>query len=379
MPVRCAEGISARSFHAFLGKEEPGLICSRIKHIKLTGPSGVSALLAHEIDGYILDRSIFDRTLAARAESEGAEVATCSPATGLERSGDGWLVKVSSEDHEVSIRAGVVVGADGIESLVGRWAGIKTHTSLDRMESCYQYRLTGLDLEENVIELAFGSRIAPGAYAWIFPKGAGEANVGIGLLRSAAQERITARDYLDRWVETRFPDAGCSVGVSGGVIVSPTLPSISTHGLLLAGDAAHQINPLSGAGISSGMRAGWLAGKIAAEQIWKGDISGKALKRYDREWRRILGRLHESHFQLADTIFQSKDEEFDRVAGELASLPAERCTMFEAVRSVLRTRPPLLFKLAGYFRHWGRGAKRGYPEIPPEPNPAADKAPPLIY
>ena len=367
IPVRCAEGISQRGVHAFLGDPDPGYISATINRVRLTSPDGTSVALAHELDGYILDRQVFDKTLAGKAESAGAEILTGSPALGMKRSNEMWELKVHTDGSDFVIPARGIVAADGIESLVGRWAGLASHTPVRGMESCYQYTLTDLDIEQNVIEMSFGSRISPGGYSWIFPKGEGKANVGLGVIRNVAPEKITARDYLDRWVEEKFPCAGCLREAAGGVIIGKTLYSISSDGVILVGDAAHQINPLSGAGISSGMRAGWMGGGILAEQIAAGDTSARALKRYDAMWKRTLGDLQESHLKLAEVVLNMKDEQFNRLAGELSQLPEKKRTMYAAVSGAVRTSPSLLLKLAGYFRSWRSiSSGSGYPDSPPD-------------
>ena len=371
-PVRCAEGISQHSVQAFLGDPDPRFISASINRVRLTSPEGTSVVLARELDAYILDRRVFDKVLAGKAESAGAEILTGSPALGMKRSDGMWELTVNTAGSEVVIPARGIVAADGIESMVGRWAGLACHTLTREMESCYQYTLTDLDIEQNVIEMVFGSRTSPGGYSWIFPKGEGTANVGLGLIRNVAPEKITARDYLDRWIEERFPGAGCLRAVAGGVIVGKTLSSISSDGVILVGDAAHQINPLSGAGISSGMRAGWMGGGILAEQIAAGDTSARALKRYDSMWKRTLGDLHESHLRLAEVVLNMKDEQFNKLATELLKLPEKKRTMYAAVSGAVRTSPSILLKLAGYFRSWRSvSSGSGYPDTPPGPRMGA--------
>jgi len=318
----------------------------------------------------VLDRRVFDKVLAARAASAGAEVLTSAPAVGMERCGAGWELTVRKDGSEQNVYGAGVVGADGVESQVGRWAGLDTHTPIRDIESCHQYKLTGVDVDQSVIELVFGLHIAPGGYAWIFPKGDGIVSVGLGIFRSVAREQITAKDYLDRWTEARFPAASRHDAVSGGVIIGTTLSSISTDGLVLVGDAAHQINPLGGAGISSGMRASWLGAGVMAEQIAKGDTSARAMRRYDVLWRRMLGKLHEDHRRLADAILSISDDQFNSLAGLLAGMPDEKRTLYAAISAAIRTRPSMLMRMAGYFRHWrSSGSRSGYPDRPPEYQP----------
>ena len=94
------------------------------------------------------------------------------------------------------------IGADGVETMVGRWAGLDTRVPARDMESCAQYVLQDIEFNPNAIYLQFSNAIAPGGYAWIFPKAVGIANVGLGVVALKSDGR-NARQYLDDWVARR--------------------------------------------------------------------------------------------------------------------------------------------------------------------------------
>src|SRR5512136_377374 len=104
-------------------------------------------------------------------------------------------------DSEVSIQSKIVIGADGVESQVGRWAGVDTVPRLRDMCSAVQYLMAGLDMDEGICDFYFGTQVAPGGYLWIFPKGKGMANVGIGIVGNRA-DKSTAQTCLDHFIET---------------------------------------------------------------------------------------------------------------------------------------------------------------------------------
>ena len=153
--------------------------------------------------GWILDRTRFDAFLAARAENDGVEVLVGTEAAGMNRLGDGrWEVQLrgaGAGGGGETMRARLVIGADGVEAMVGRWAGLDTRVPARDMESCAQYVLRGIEFDPDAIYLQFGDRIAPGGYAWVFPRAPGIANVGLGLVALKADGR-NAREYLDAWI-----------------------------------------------------------------------------------------------------------------------------------------------------------------------------------
>jgi digeranylgeranylglycerophospholipid reductase len=100
------------------------------------------------------------------------------------------------------IKADIVIGADGVESKVGRWAGIDTSLKLSDIETCAQFLVTNFDPGE-YSEFYMGERFAPSGYVWIFPKGGYSANVGIGILGSKSGS--VRRSHNCKFVDTYIP------------------------------------------------------------------------------------------------------------------------------------------------------------------------------
>ena len=106
---------------------------------------------------------------------------------------------------EYDVRAKIVIGADGIESKVGRWAGIDTALKPVDVETCAQYLIAGADINQEYCEFYIGNEMAPGGYVWVFPKGGGKANVGIGILGSKMGKfKPRPVDYLNDFVQKKF-------------------------------------------------------------------------------------------------------------------------------------------------------------------------------
>src|SRR2546427_677118 len=112
----------------------------------------------------------------------------------------------------------------------------------------------------------FDAGIAPGGSAWLFPKSPGVANVGLGLVALKADAR-NARQYLDAWIARRYPGGAKTACTVGGVIVHTTIRQTYTDGVLVAGDAAHLINPPSRGGVVNAMKAGRRSRCVAAPAL----------------------------------------------------------------------------------------------------------------
>src|SRR5690348_7015426 len=239
-PVRCAEGVGDAGLREFAdpaGGTAPW-VARKITRVIFLAPDDTEVKVAERDVGWILDRTRFDAFLAARAAAAGVTVLVGTEAAGMSRDAAGrWRVQLRGAGGEETWRARIVIGADGVEAMVGRWAGLDTRVPARDMESCAQYVLEGIDFDPDAIYLQFGEQIAPGGYAWLFPKGSGIANVGLGLVALKADGR-NARQYLDAWIARRYPGGAKTGYTVGGVIVHTTIKATYTDGALVAGDAA---------------------------------------------------------------------------------------------------------------------------------------------
>src|SRR5881398_1325949 len=348
-PVRCAEGVGDAGLREFANPEGAPWVARKISRVVFIAPNDSEVRVAERDVGWILDRTRFDAFLAAEAGALGAAVLVGTEAAGMTPGPHGrWDVRVRSARGETTYRAKVVIGSDGVEAMVGRWAGLETRVPARDMESCAQYVVRGIDFDPDAIYLQFGHDIAPGGYAWVFPKGVGIANVGLGLVALKSDGR-NAREYLDAWLARRYPRGARTAYTVGGVIVHTTVTQTYTDGVLVAGDAAHMINPLSGGGIVNAMKAGRLAGRVAAAAIRAGDTSARRLSAYHARWMELLGDDHLKYYRLKRALEELDDQFFNSLARTVNAIPPEKRTLGRIFAHALVRHPQLIPVAARFF------------------------------
>lgn len=290
-PLRCAEGVSKKWLEEVGIEPDPAWIRGDMKGAIIKSPQGTTFQLdeskAGSEVGYVLERHLFDKALARDAAKAGAKIMLRTSCTGIVREGGKIVgIKARSMGEEIEIRAKCVVAADGFESQVGRWAGIDTSLKLSDIDSCIQYRMCNIDCVPDYCEFVIGS-VAPGGYIWIFPKGEGVANVGIGVAGSKCEGKADAKYYLDKFIaEDPRLSKGQILEIMGGFVSTcPGLDCAVDDNIILVGDAARIIDPITGGGICHACRTGMYAGKVLTECAKTGDFSKKALMPYEKMWR----------------------------------------------------------------------------------------------
>jgi len=301
-PVRCAEGVAHAPLLPFIAPDLRWLSAVVTSARFTVSAAGDCQTLKIEGGrGYVLERRVFDRALAEEAALAGAQVRVKTAAIGLLR--EGAVVRgvvLQGPTGRWEVMTGVVIAADGVESQVGSWAGLDTALPLQDAMSCAQYLLAGIEIDPTRIEYYIDEEMAPGGYAWVFPKGEGRANVGLGVQANLAAE--PALNCLHRFIEGQphlAPGSPVTL-IAGGVPVSAPPSQLVTDGLMLVGDAARQVDPLTGGGIINGMAAGKLAAEVAVQAVAAGDTSAAALAAYQKAWQEGPGRRLARNYRLKE-------------------------------------------------------------------------------
>ena len=353
-PKRCAEGVSNGGLESLGIEPNPRWITRELDGVRLIAPDGTNVwLTSDKVDlpeaGCILERKVFDKYMAMDAGRAGAEIKIKTLATSLERVEEGFLVDAECMGEKFQIQAKIVIAADGPESRVARWAGLRTTVKPKDMESAAQFEMAGVEMEDNnCIEFYFGS-VAPGGYAWIFPKGDDIANVGLGVLTTNTDK--TAYEHLLEFVKN-CPATQNAQPVElniGGDPVGGMPKKMVTDNLMVVGDAAGQVNPLTGGGIISGMTGGMIAGKVAAEAISEGDCSENKLKDYEKTCRAEIGDSINKYLKVKDYMMTLNDEELNSIADAFKDSDFEKISTAELVKKLVKVSPKALLKLGKLF------------------------------
>lgn len=309
----CAEGVLIEAFEEAGLKVDPSYAVNRVAGGELISPDESIKLVVEDADrkfgvyGYIVDKPKFLNALLLRAYDAGVDVWLRTRARKVKVCEDHVEVEVTGWKN-LTVHGEVVVGADGSESVVAR--DVFGYGKQELIPTL-QYRMKDCELErEDFIYVYVGREVAPLGYLWVFPKGDGEANVGLGI------RKAPLKYHLDKFIENHPEMFGKAkiVEVDGAAVpIGGPRKSLVNDRAVLCGDAAGHVVPISGEGIRPAIIAGKIAGEVICKAFDEENFSEKFLRAYQNRFNERLGRLMKWALKARRTLEVLKDPEIIRL------------------------------------------------------------------
>jgi digeranylgeranylglycerophospholipid reductase len=266
------------------GEEKEGDIVG----MKIYSPDreAVFRIVGEGLTGFMINRYLFGQRLLRDALDAGAvlhdSIHVLEPI--IE---DGYVNGVSARSlksrSEMKLRAAVTVDASGVSAVVRSRLPdeMGLESSISRADQIVCYReireLKTSVNEPDYCNIYLDLEAALGGYCWIFPEGETKVNVGLGV--AAVEGHANPKSQLYRHILSMPMFKGSSIVHGGGGIVPTRRPidSLVGNGVVLAGDAGCQVNPIHGGGIGPSMIGGRIAGEVVAEALERGKPSRESL------------------------------------------------------------------------------------------------------
>jgi len=272
-PVQCA-GYAPRMLGRF-AEFDGGAIKHYLNSLELYLQG--KQIKSFDAPGYILRRDVLETQMARAAKEAGVE---CLRPAWAREIVNGEL-RVQTRDGDETLHPFIIIGADGPKSLARR--------ALDLPD---QPMAAGLEWElpvaesRDTAEIHFAPEYGAG-YAWLFPYGE-TAGVGVAIdFDSPGEPKELLQSFADRMVAAgKLKDAEPLNVVAGPIPIGGPSEKTLSGNIMLVGDAAGQVNPLTGAGIFNAVACGQMAGRAAAQAAIAHALSLR--QQYETEWRELL-------------------------------------------------------------------------------------------
>lgn len=273
--------------------------------------------------GAMIVREKFDYGLVKLAVDSGADFIDGKTVEDIKISRDKTKAIL---DDKTEVDSEIVVGADGIWSIVAKKMGLASTKRNTGLCVFQEYKL-----DEQIIDRLFGKermchihikfQDIPG-YGWVFPK---KQDLNIGVVNLSPDTDMSKtntsllnvyKDYFNFLKKTKVIPENLKIGrCKGGAL--PLAPLEKTYGdrVILVGDAAGFINPISGEGIYYAMSSGENAAKIISEALENGDTGERFLSKYQKNWKKDFGGEIEILLGINKNL-ERQTEKFIRLASK---------------------------------------------------------------
>ncbi len=342
--IRCAEGLDLPTIEDVVGEISEHLISIPIDKI-IIDYKGDRIRANSPGHGVILERYLFDKYLGQLAARSGSKIMLGCHVTDLKKDKDRWIATGIQGDEEVTFETKAIVAADGVDSAIGRLAGIDTSIFPRDLYSCSEVKgdLTGCE-EDGALLIALDEDLFTGGYAWSFPKAGHIGNIGLGIRGDAGGDTAACR--LETWLKRDYPNMA-KLSYLVGCVPVKKMERMSAEGILIVGDAARLADPLSGGGIGPALTSAKLASEILIKLFKKNELDKTHI--YDKAWWNGEGKEFEQRMFLRN-VYISNDKKLLPVVFQwgkknLDGRTIETFSANEMLLSLIKS-VPQLFKLA---------------------------------
>jgi geranylgeranyl reductase family protein len=293
-PVCCTGLVSSECLERY--PVEPSLILNRLNKAVLFSPAGRKIVVERpEIQACAIDRQRYDYWMAEKAANAGAAYFYGHQVKQLNLRADGVSAEVERGGDLLIFQSRAAVLACGFGSPLVQQAGMGKAGDW-KMGIQADVELMG----EPGVEIHLGSAYAPGSFAWLVPLQSNRALMGLMARRDVKKHFERFRAKLQ--AENRIT-GGTLKPRFRGITIKPPARTFAER-VLLVGDAAGQVKPISGGGIYYGLLCADMAAGCLRSALVEDDLSARRLSAYQTSWRKLLGKeISTSH--LAQKIYGS--------------------------------------------------------------------------
>lgn len=294
--VVCTGLISKESFQRYDLPAES--ILTRIMSFSFISPKKQVLKYTHpDIFAYVVNRSIFDKKLAERAQHAGVRYRLGVCVDSIEASAGHYRIYADGKFWKTRL----VVIATGVNYKLQKKLGLGKPKQFLYGSQIELPR----DGDDTDIEIYISGHYIPNSFAWVAPVNRKRARVGMILEKSG-------KDYLQRFIKKRL-NFDNYPGLEQGIAVKPIAYgpiNKSTLGrIIVVGEAAGQVKTTTGGGIFMGL----FCADIAIEKITKALKKGTTIEDYDTTWRSALY----SELEIGKKVRQVASKFNDRIIERL--------------------------------------------------------------
>ncbi len=308
LPSHCAGLLSIRGLEEIGAPPNGAYVQNKVRGARFFSPSNLSFTIERkEKVACVVNRTLLDKFLAEQAERSGALIKLNSRVHSAIYDG-AWTLKI---DGYSKLRAKLLVDAEGALPKVLGMAGLE-RLKIENLLRGLQVDLKGVSVDPDYVEVHFSRELAPGLFAWVIPLNDEAVRIGLACKGS------NPRDRLFKFIKKRFGNVSKrrleAINFRSGMIITcGPIERTYGDGLLVVGDSAGQVKPITGGGVIFGGKCASIAGRTASEAVRNNRTGRDFLKTYEEEWRAKLSREFRIALLTRRILNRLSDKEMDKI------------------------------------------------------------------
>ncbi|MBD3346043.1 MAG: geranylgeranyl reductase family protein [Chitinivibrionales bacterium] len=340
-PIPCAEAVGRLGFHEAV-EIKKSWIRFEVSNATFHSPDNTVIQYSDKKKGYVINRALMQQDLFNEGIEHGIDCRTNIAVTRVSVPENSRRTIHFSNGSQTS--CSWIIDASGPNSRFGKGEKI-TWKNFD-LEPAYFAVVKNVDIPTDTVHIQVGKALAPGGYAWVFPREEGIANIGV-LVGKAYRSKINIRVLLDTYIQNYFPGGEIIQRFAGPIPCGYERSTLAVKGLIKTGDAANTINPVSRAGIVEAMISGKLAGEYALKML--GASTEKQItklgKEYEKAWYEKRGKRHQKLAKVKNSLAKVPDTDYNSAARALSDIPQREMTMSKIFKTSLSRFPRLVWAM----------------------------------
>lgn len=262
----------------------------------------------------VLNRVGLERYLVMEAGRKGAEVNVGSRVVGVSKEYRGnRLLEVKRGSKSEVWAAKVVMDAEGYSSTLSKQLGLPTPPMKMAVYGAHAIVEGVEDLQEGLVEVYYGSRVAPGFYSWIIPLKDGRAKIGLASNVGSTKRYMQYFMHEHPVASKKLKKSKILYELYYPITLGGPIAKTYADGFMVIGNAASQVKPTTGGGIIFGMLAGRTAADVALNAIAMGNCLSDSLADYEHLWRKELGFDLDAMLWIRRILNRLSDARLDKI------------------------------------------------------------------
>ena len=335
-PIKCSGFVSPKLIS--LANVSDEIVLNELSTAYIHTISGKKLFIGDdEVRAVVIDREKFDKQLAEQAMISGAKYIMNARAVRVDNqkkttshvfktshilknniNKDYLTVNFLKNAKEEKIKTKLLIGADGVNSNVAKWF------NLERPKEIIYGLIfeTNLDIhDENSVHLIISRTYIPGFFAWLIPINDKRIRFGMGITSNSNKllkcyfdklRKVNLKPFSN--IFKNFDNNELSANdILIGKIPLGLIKKTYSDRVMIVGDAACQVKPLTGGGLYYGLISAKRCAQVAVEALNKQDFSESLLSKYQKLWEKDIGKEIKQGLRLRNIFLNLSDDDIDEI------------------------------------------------------------------